>query len=421
MISINHQNPTKSNPSINSLVSQLCKASWLKIDLLLTWRIEVAVNVKCLKCQGSFSIGTKKCTKCGANLLNSRKYKVVVKLPSGKWKTKTVESLELARSIEAKYRDDLIRKKELGLLKAPLINEVWESLYEEAKRTIKHPSHPEKRWRCHVEPYFSGCRMDTITPRDVQKFIVSLSKKQVLKNNLNKKAGTKPMATATLVSCVKLLGRLFNHAIEVGMYDGDNPVRKVKLPRFNNQVTNALTDDELVSFLKTLSEWPNRMVALAFELCLITGKRTGEVFQLTWDNIDLETNQIRFQVKSQIHGEHQWFPITNRIKDILIEAKAEKKYETPLVFHTSTGKRIHYRALWYRIKKAAKLRKEIRPHDLRHTFASRLACSGEVDIYTIQKLLGHKTIGMTQRYAHLMDKVLKKSLDVADSLLQRPS
>jgi integrase len=365
----------------------------------------------------SFSVGTKKCKKCGANLLNSRKYKVAVILPSGRWKTKTVESLELARSLEAKYRDDLVRKGELGLLKAPLIDEVWESLYEEAKRTLKHPSHPEKRWRCHVRPYFTGWRLDAITPRDVQKFITELSKKRIHKKNLDKKAGTKQMATSTLVSCVKLLGRLFNHAIGVGMYDGDNPVRRVKLPKFNNQVTNPLTKDELERLLATLDEWPNRLVALALELCLITGKRTGEVFLLTWDNIDLENGLLRFQVKSQIHGEYQWLPITRRMGEILDEARRQMKADVPLVFHTETGKRIHYRAIWLRIKKTAKLRGEIRPHDLRHTFASRLACSGEVDIYTIQKLLGHKTISMTQRYAHLMDSVLRQGLGVAERVL----
>lgn len=379
----------------------------------------MAVNVRCPNCHSSFIVGTKKCKKCGTNLSNSRKYKVAVKLPSGKWKTKTVESLELARSIEAKYRDDLIRKGELGLLKAPLIDEVWESLYEEAKRTLKHPSHPEKRWRCHVEPYFSGWRLDAITPRDVQKFITTLSKKRIPKKNLDKKAGTKTMATATLVSCVKLLGRIFNHAIEVGMYNGDNPVRRVKLPKFNNQVTNPLTDDELKSFLHVLNVWPNRMIALAFELCLITGKRTGEVFRLRWENVDLQNELIRFNVKSQVHGDFQWLPITRRIKEILTQAKQERKANSPLVFHTESGKRIHYRAIWLRIKKAAMLRDEIRPHDLRHTFASRLACSGEVDIYTIQKLLGHKTITMTQRYAHLMDKVLRNGLEVADQIILR--
>lgn len=378
----------------------------------------MSVNVKCMKCGSYFVVGTKRCKRCGASLLNSRKYKVRVKLPSGRWKTKTVDTLELARSIEAKYRDDLLRKGELGIVKAPLLDEVWGSFYEEAKRTLKHPSYPEKRWRCHVEPYFSGWRLDAITPRDVQQFITSLSKKRIPRKQLDKNAGTKVMATSTLVSCVKVLGRLFNYAVEVGMYNGENPVRRVSLPKFNNQVTNPLTDDELQRLLATLDNWPNRMAALAFELCLITGKRTGEVFRLTWDQVDLHNLEIRFAIKSQVRGDYQWLPISGRMEEIIVKAKQLATAETPLVFHTKTGKRIHYRAIWLRLKSTAELRDEIRPHDLRHTFASRLASSGQVDIYTIQKLLGHKTISMTQRYAHLMDNVLRGGLETAERLLR---
>ena len=86
------------------------------------------------------------------------------------------------------------------------------------------------------------------------------------------------------------------------------------------------------------------------------------------------------------------------------------------MFHTIQGKQIHYHSIWVRIKAKAKLRECIRPHDLRHTFASRLASSGEVDIFTLQNLLGHKTISMTKRYAHLMDDALKRGICVADKV-----
>lgn len=377
----------------------------------------MAISVKCLECQSNHAVGTKKCAKCGANLLTLRKYKVRIKLPSGRWKTKTVDNLELARSIEAKYKDDLLRQGELGMVRAPRIEEVWESFYAQCKRTLKHPGYYEKRWRCHVEPYFTGMRLDTITPKEVNAFIVHLGKKRVPVSRKAPERGLKPLATSTLVSCVKFVGRLFSHAQAVSMYLDDNPVRKVKLPAFDNAVDNPLTDDELVRFLEVLRSWPNRLVALALELCLITGKRTGEVFSLTWDNVDTERGLMSFSVKSQRLNERQRLPMSPRVRQLLQEAARHRVGSSPLVFHTSTGKRIQYRAIWLRIKKAAGLRQEVRPHDLRHTFATRLACSGEVDIYTIQKLLGHKTIAMTQRYAHLMDETLLKGLGIAERAL----
>jgi integrase len=60
---------------------------------------------------------------------------------------------------------------------------------------------------------------------------------------------------------------------------------------------------------------------------------------------------------------------------------------------------------------------DFRPlHGLRHTFASWLASSGEVDLYTLQRLLTHNSPQMTQRYAHLADEALQRAAAVADKL-----
>jgi integrase len=66
------------------------------------------------------------------------------------------------------------------------------------------------------------------------------------------------------------------------------------------------------------------------------------------------------------------------------------------------------------IKRKAGLPKKFRIfHGCRHIFASRLASSGEVDLYTLQKLLTHKSGAMTQRYAHLRDEALKRASNLA--------
>jgi integrase len=71
-----------------------------------------------------------------------------------------------------------------------------------------------------------------------------------------------------------------------------------------------------------------------------------------------------------------------------------------------------------RIREAAGLSKNFRPlHGLRHFYASMLASSGQVDIYTLQKLLTHKTPAMTQRYAHLRDDPMRRASDLAGDLI----
>ena len=69
--------------------------------------------------------------------------------------------------------------------------------------------------------------------------------------------------------------------------------------------------------------------------------------------------------------------------------------------------------------KAAGFPKGFRPlYGLRHVFASMLASSGKVDLYTLQKLLTHKDPKMTQRYAHLRDDTLKRASNWADKLIR---
>lgn len=58
-------------------------------------------------------------------------------------------------------------------------------------------------------------------------------------------------------------------------------------------------------------------------------------------------------------------------------------------------------------------------HGLRHVYASMLASSGQVDLYTLQKLLTHKSAAMTQRYAHLRDEALRRASDLAGKLFNQ--
>jgi integrase len=72
------------------------------------------------------------------------------------------------------------------------------------------------------------------------------------------------------------------------------------------------------------------------------------------------------------------------------------------------------------ICKNAKLPKGFRPlHGLRHVYASMLASSGKVDLYTLQRLLTHKSPVMTMRYAHLRDEALKAGADQVDEIFKK--
>ena len=103
------------------------------------------------------------------------------------------------------------------------------------------------------------------------------------------------------------------------------------------------------------------------------------------------------------------------------EAKESKISE--YVFPSSSGQ--HYNSglslAWTRMRKRLKRENilditSFRFHDLRHTYASHLASSGQVDIYTLKTLLGHKDIKLTERYSHLSNERLRQSTEVLDTL-----
>ena len=94
------------------------------------------------------------------------------------------------------------------------------------------------------------------------------------------------------------------------------------------------------------------------------------------------------------------------------------------------NQRKDFRRIARRVKERAQLPKDFRPiHGLRHNFASRLASSGQVDMYTLQKLLTHDSPLMTQRYAHLADEAMKRAAEIGtktilssvDSIVQQNS
>jgi len=377
----------------------------------------MAVNVFCPECKSSYAVGVKKsCRKCGNNLQKNRKYRIFIK-EGDKRVTRIVDTLELARKLETKLKENAIKKTELGIVAAPTLDSVWKQFHAYLNLNTKSAGYYEKFWRVHIKPEFTGKNLDTITPTDLDNFTLKLqAKTHKLSPNAKNEKVTKTLAPSTIANILKTIRRLYDFALQKRIYIGGNPTRDAALPKYDNRMTNSLNDNELKSLLAVLRSWPNRKTALGLLMCLITGKRTGEVFGLTWGDVDFESGIVRFQIKSRVNGECQFLPMNDLCHDVLTQAKDFQIPGCFLVFHTKTGKPIHYRSIWLRIKEKAGLRDIIRPHDLRHTFASRLASSGNVDIYVLQNLLGHKNISMTKRYAHLLDDALKNGICVADKI-----
>ncbi len=142
--------------------------------------------------------------------------------------------------------------------------------------------------------------------------------------------------------------------------------------------------------------------------------RRGEMLKLRWGDISLVQDRITVRGVTTKTGKVRHIPLNTTAKAILQEWKGLRSPDpSSFVFPGKNGhrmKQIH--GSWSRLMDQAGI-DEFRVHDMRHDFASTLVMKG-VDLYTVQKLMGHASVQMTERYAHLAPDHLRAAVDVLD-------
>lgn len=224
------------------------------------------------------------------------------------------------------------------------------------------------------------------------------------------KAGKKTMAARVL----ELLRRSINYGVKRGLVAPIN--FKIEIPRLNNQTTEDLSPEQIKRLMEVLDADEDQTAANVMRLALFTGMRRGEVFKLQWDDIDDRRGFIT--LRDPKGGQDSTIPLNDMAKSIFNSIVRDD--ESPFVFPGRfPGQHLtDCRKSFSRIAKAAKFPAGFRPlHGLRHVYASMLASSGQVDLYTLQKLMTHKSPLMTQRYAHLRDEALKSASQLAGDIV----
>ncbi|MCC6502695.1 MAG: site-specific integrase [Deltaproteobacteria bacterium] len=216
-------------------------------------------------------------------------------------------------------------------------------------------------------------------------------------------------APATIEREICVLKRSFNLAVKEWEWLRDNPVSRVSRERFNNQIDRWLTLEEEEKLLEACPDWLKQIVTFALNV----GMRQGEILDLRWPYIDLFRKTAT--VMESKNGEKRTVPLNQKAHEVLISQSKIRHIKSDYVFVTSVGTRIGKRNLArpFTVAVAKAGIQKFRFHDLRHTFATRLIQSG-IDIYTVAKLLGHKDIRMTQRYAHHSTESLRIGVEVLD-------
>lgn len=149
-------------------------------------------------------------------------------------------------------------------------------------------------------------------------------------------------------------------------------------------------------------------------LSINTGCRRGELFDLTWSNVDLDRRILTVTGATAKSRRTRHIPLNREATAVMLNWRAQSEDTSGLVFVNEQGERFdRANSSWRRLLKDAQIT-AFRWHDMRHHFASRLAMGG-VDLNSIRELLGHSDYAMTLRYAHLAPEYKLKAVEVLDA------
>jgi site-specific recombinase XerD len=194
-----------------------------------------------------------------------------------------------------------------------------------------------------------------------------------------------------------LISSIYSFGVRTGLVSA-NPVARVKRFRENESRVRYLKKDEETALRAAIrSQCPDREPEL--DLALYTGMRRGEQFTLKWADVDLDRGILTVKGKTgqrHVVANSGARAALERLKGYPAESYAGTGY----IFREAMADSKRDNRRWFEnaVKKAGL--ENFHWHDLRHTFASRLVMAG-ADIRTVQELMGHKSILMTMRYAHL--------------------
>lgn len=242
-----------------------------------------------------------------------------------------------------------------------------------------------------LKPFLCGLNLSEITPRLISEYQQKRLRDGVTPATTNRERD--------------VISKAFNLAVKQWEWCKDNPCQKVPKLQENNTIERYLLPDEEIRLLQACM--PFKDLADVVNFALNTGFRLGEMLNLKWTDVDMFKRTISISITK--NKQPRTIPMNDTVY-MLLTNRNKVRNISGFVFSYKE------RQLQKDFEKACKAAQVVkfRFHDLRHTAASRMSQAG-VDLYTVAKVLGHKSIVTTQRYAHLNTESLKEPLKVLDN------
>ena len=241
--------------------------------------------------------------------------------------------------------------------------------------------------------------IEKVTRQDITKYLLSLKDKGISSNSVSRALVAIKMFYKFLVQ-EKLIK--------------DDVAGVLESPKLVRALPDVLSSNEVDKMLgmADLRDWMGIRDKAALELMYATGMRVSEMVELTNEGLNLEVGFIKCKGKGD---KERIVPMGRKAKEAIqrytrkVRPKLLGGRRDPHLFLSRLGRKISRQSFWKMIKRyalLARIKKEITPHTLRHSFATHLL-EGGADLRVVQELLGHADISTTQLYTHINKERLK--------------
>jgi integrase len=345
------------------------------------------------------------------------------------------QRLHEAREAEELRRQEEEKQKTEEAKAAKTFGKFFEDTYLPHAKSYKKEDTwgtEERLYRLWIKPVIGDLPMRAVGLKHLKAIDWRMQKGQ-REDTAPDKSKPRPLSPKSRAYALSVIRQVWNHGKRYGITSGDWPgkvMNKEERPRVNNQKVRFLSQQEASRLLEELRHTSTNLHDQAL-LSLHTGLRAGEIFTLTWGHVDLAKGTL-FLPETK-NGESRTAYLTPETKVMLANrlelAKMEDGHSpASLVFIDRKGNKIKEpSAAFSRAVDRVGLndsivdkRQKITFHSLRHTYASWLVEAG-VSLYVVSKLLGHKSLKMTARYAHVGENAERRAARALAEHIKAPA
>ncbi len=243
-------------------------------------------------------------------------------------------------------------------------------------------------WKSHI----GELTLNKITPALIVEY------RNKLRNEVNEKGQTRKGSTVNRY--LAAMSAVFGIAVSEWQWVKENPFKRVRREKEPEGRIRFLSSDERSDLLDACKQSDNKNLYVITVLALSTGMRQSEIMSLKWDQLNFDRKTITlYKTKN---NDVRVVPLVGFASKELSEHSKIRNIKNPFVFTGRTQSHANFpRKAWETALQRAEI-EDFTFHDCRHSAASELAMNG-ASLHEIAAVLGHKTLAMVQRYAHLSE------------------